>query len=99
MIDIKRTSIEIPTDTLIKIKEMAVRKGTTQNKIINELIHKGMEKTAQKGKIKAKLINNDLPKLEGQAENIEDLAGFVDLEYETNAVNLKDSIHTDKTRL
>jgi len=32
MRDLVRTSIKIPTDTLIKIKDMAVKKGISQNK-------------------------------------------------------------------
>ena len=44
MNEIKKTSIHIPIDTLIKIKSMAVKKGTTQNNIIVELINKGLEK-------------------------------------------------------
>lgn len=44
MIEVKKTSIHIPIDTLIKIKSIAVKKGTTQNNVINELINKGLEK-------------------------------------------------------
>jgi predicted DNA-binding protein len=44
MINVKRTTIEIPTNTLIKIKTLAVKEGKTQNNIINELINKGLEK-------------------------------------------------------
>jgi len=43
MIEVKKTSIQIPIDTLIKIKSLAVKKGTTQNNIIIELIKKGLE--------------------------------------------------------
>jgi len=41
--ELKRTTIQIPKNTLIKIKSMAVKKGKTQNNIINELITKGIE--------------------------------------------------------
>jgi len=97
MLKVKRTTIEIPQDTLIKIKSLAVKEGTTQNKIINKLIDKGL-KTTEKNKKKAKLINDELPKLKGEAEDLEDLAGFVDLDHKTNAVDLKNAIHTDKAR-
>jgi len=43
MMELKRTTIQIPKDTLIKIKSMAVKKGKTQNNIINELSTKGIE--------------------------------------------------------
>ena len=51
MMELKKTSVKIPIDNLIKIKEIAVRKGTTQNNIINEFINKGIENT-EKMKIK-----------------------------------------------
>ena len=41
--ELKRTTIQIPKDILIKIKSMAVKEGKTQNNIINELITKGIE--------------------------------------------------------
>jgi len=50
VIDVKKTSVKIPTETLIKLKEIAVRKGTTQNNVINEFIILGIEKT-EKNKI------------------------------------------------
>lgn len=50
MADFVRTSIKIPTDTLIKIKALAVKKGTTQNDIINDIILKGLENTEKKKK-------------------------------------------------
>jgi len=91
---IKTTTLRLPSETLIKIKAIAVETGKSQNNVMNELINKGLKAT-EKGKIKAKIINDKLPKLEGKAENIEDLAGFVELDYKTNAVNLKDNIHMD----
>jgi hypothetical protein len=94
MIEVKQTSIKLPKDLLIAIKARAVEKGTTQNNIITDILTKEFKPT---GNRKAKLINDKLPKLEGKAEDLEDLAGFVELNYETNAVELKNSIHTDKT--
>jgi hypothetical protein len=45
MIDVKKTSVIIPVDNLVKLKEIAVRKGTTQNSVINEFIIEGIEST------------------------------------------------------
>ena len=95
MIELKQTNIRIPKDLLIAIKARAVEEGTTQNNIITNILKKELKPT---GKRKAKLINDKLPKLGGKAENLEDLAGFVELDHETNAVELKNSIHTDKSR-
>jgi hypothetical protein len=47
MAEIIRTSVNIPVDTLIKIKAIAVKKGTSQNNIINEFILRGIENTEQ----------------------------------------------------
>ena len=98
MIELKKTSIQIPKDMLIEIKTMAVKQGTTQNTIINNLIAKGMEKTKQEGKIKAKIINDKLPKVKSSEkyESLKDMAGIVKLDHKTDSVELKNSIYTDK---
>ena len=43
MPEVKKTRIIIPTDTLIQIKAIAVKQGTTQNTVINDLIKNGLE--------------------------------------------------------
>jgi predicted DNA-binding protein len=100
MMEVKTTTIRIPSDTLIKIKSLAVKKGTTQNNIINDLINRGLKNTEQnKGKIRAKLINEKLPKPKNKAkkyENLKDMAGIIKLDHETDSVKLKNSIYTDK---
>ena len=96
MSDFIRTSIKIPKDTLIKIKTIAVREGTSQNHIINDFINKGLEKTEKKqGKIKALVINDELkiPAPEGyEGLKIDDLIGKYDL-GQSNAVELKKELH------
>ncbi|MDR3291105.1 MAG: hypothetical protein LBT10_03050 [Methanobrevibacter sp.] len=103
MNEVKRTTIQIPTDTLIKIKTMAVKKGKTQNTIINDLIIKGLENIEKgKGKIKARVINDELPKPKTnskRAKRLEDMAGIIKIDKPVNAVELKNSIHLDKVRL
>ena len=99
MIEVKQTSVKLPKEMLIKIKAIAVEKEITQNKVITDLLAKSLNMTEKdKAKKKAKFINDKLPKLEGEAEDLEDLAGFVKLDYETDAVELKNSIYTDKAR-
>ena len=91
-----RTSINIPSDTLIKIKAIAVRKKTSQNNIINDFINKGLKNTEKKqGKIKTQIINNELkiPAPKGyEGLKIDDLVGKFNLEN-TNAVKLKKELH------
>jgi len=99
MIEMKKTSIQIPKDMLIEIKAMAVRQGTSQNTIINELIVKGMEKTKQKGKIKAKVINHKMLGYDPNKKlNSMSLIGIVEVDDAENidVQELKDSIHFKK---
>jgi len=42
----------------VKIKELAVRKGTTQNNIINEFINNGLKATENKNKTKQMPFTN-----------------------------------------
>jgi len=94
--EVIRTSIKIPTDTLIKIKTIAVRKGTSQNNIINDFIDNGLEKIEKKqGKIETQIINDELkiPAPKGYEKlKIDDLVGKFDL-GNTNAVKLKKELH------
>ena len=99
MIEVKKTSIQIPKDMLIEIKAMAVKQGTTQNTIINNLIAKGMEKTEQKGKIKAKIINHKMPGYDPDKKlNSMGLIGVVEVDdaEDIDVQELKDSIHFKK---
>ena len=48
MMDLKRTTIKIPKNTLIEIKSLAVEQETTQNNIINNLIDAGLSNTKEK---------------------------------------------------
>jgi hypothetical protein len=85
MIDVKKTTISIPTDTLVKIKELAVRKGTTQNKIINEFINNGL-KDIGKGQ-KNKFIKDRLPKPKNvtkKYDSLKDMAGICEIENPEN---------------
>jgi len=91
-----RTSIKIPSETLIKIKAIAVRNGTNQNNIINDFINKGLKNTEKKqGEIKIKIINDELkiPAPKGyEGLQIDDLVGKFDI-GNTNAVKLKKDLH------
>ena len=54
MIDLTRTTIQLPRDILIKIKSIAVEEGKTQNNIINEFIAEGLENKKKNGQNKRK---------------------------------------------
>ncbi|MGL6298323.1 MAG: hypothetical protein ACRC1M_04060 [Methanobacteriaceae archaeon] len=98
MTTLKKTSIQIPIEMLIEIKTMALKEGTSQNTIINNLIAKGMGKTNENEKIPAKLINDRLPKVKSSKKygSLKDMAGIIKLDHETDSVKLKNSIYTDK---
>ena len=100
MIDTKRTTIEIATDTLIEIKAMAVKQGTTQNKIITDLINKGLKVTKNKqGKIKSRVINHEMLGYDPDKKlNSKDMIGIVKVEdaESIDVQELKDSIHYKK---
>jgi len=99
MVEVVKTSIEIPREVFSKVKSLATTEGTTQNKIINDLIVKGLKTAGENtGKIKAEAINHKMPYYDPkQKSNSNDLIGIVKLDHKTDAVELKNSIHTDKT--
>ena len=97
MVEVVKTNIEIPMDVFSKVKSLATTKGTTQNKIINDLIIKGLKTTGENtGKIKAEAINHKMPYYDSkQKSNSSDLIVIVKLDHKTCAVELKKSIHSD----
>lgn len=97
MIDVKRTSIKLPKEMLIKIKAIAVEEETTQNKVITDLIEKGLKATKKQGKIKAKKIQMPFNNPDKKG-SIKDSIGIVEIDNPENLdVNeLIDSIHTKK---
>lgn len=70
------TTIRMPKETLIKIKSLAVEKGTTQTKIINDLLNIAINEREKKSKglKKAEVINHKMPgynpKYQGSLDNI-----------------------------
>lgn len=99
MSGVKTTTVKLPTDTLIKIKAMAVEKGTTQNNIINDLINKGLKATGKNGKIKAKFINNRLPKAKNvtkEYDSLKDMAGIIEVDENIDVNEVIDNIHFKK---
>ena len=86
MIEVKRTSIKLPKDMLIKIKAIAVEKETTQNNVITDLIAKGLKVNEKnKGKIKAEVINHKMPFYDPEKKvNLDDLVGIAKVDNVEN---------------
>lgn len=105
MLDISefvRTTIELPRELLAKVKRIATTKGTIQNEIMKNLIVNGLKNNDNIEKIKARNISDKLPKAEGVTKeygSLKDMAGIIELYHETNSLELKNSIHTDKKGL
>ncbi|KZX17523.1 hypothetical protein MBCUT_01980 [Methanobrevibacter cuticularis] len=100
MIEIKQTSIQIPKDTLIKIKAIAVEKGTTQNKVIIDFINKGLENTEPKNrKVKARIISDELPEPKTKTKtykSLKDMAGIVKVDKNIDVDEVLGNIHMKK---
>ncbi len=99
MIENKRTTIKLSKNMLKKIKSIAVEEETTQNKVITDLIAKGLEASQNKGKIKAKVINQEMPYYDPDKKlNLNDLIGIAKVNNAENIdINeLIDSIHYKK---
>ena len=95
------TTIKIPNETLIKIKTLAVEKGTTQTDIILQFINKGLSKTKNKatGLPKARVINSEMPGYDSNYKgNLKNIIGTaeVDNPEKIDVQELKDSIHYKK---
>ena len=91
---IKTTTLKIPSETLIEVKALAIRKGKTQNDIINEFINKGLKAS---GKKKAKI--KQMPFVDPDKKgNLKDSVGIVEIENPENldVKELIDSIHYKK---
>jgi predicted DNA-binding protein len=97
---IKTTTVRLPSETLIKIKTIAVETGTSQNNIINDLINKGLKATGKdKGKMKSRVINDEMPYYDPEKKlNFKDSIGIVEVDNAENidVKELKDSIHYKK---
>jgi len=94
---IKTTTLRLPSETLIKIKTLAVETGKSQNNIINELINKGLNATIgnKEGIIKARRIQ--MPFTDSNKKgNLKDMAGIVEIDDNIDVDDVLDNIHTKK---
>ncbi|KZX17202.1 hypothetical protein [Methanobrevibacter filiformis] len=95
------TTIKMPKETLIKIKTLAVEKGTTQKNIINELLNEALNRKEHEntGKIKSRVINHEMIGYDPDKKlNFNDSVGIVEVDNAENidVKELKDSIHMKK---
>jgi len=90
------TTIKIPNETLIKIKTLAVEKGTTQTDIILQFINKGLSRTKNKatGLPKARVINHELPYYDPKREgNLANIMGTAEVDEDIDVDKVLDNIH------
>jgi hypothetical protein len=94
MIDFKTTTVKLPSQTLIKIKSLAVEKGTTQNNIINDLLNKALNETETKEKIKARKINHEMPFYDPKRKgNLANIIGTGEVDKDIDVDKVLDNIH------
>jgi 5-bromo-4-chloroindolyl phosphate hydrolysis protein len=98
MEEVVKTSIEIPREVLAEVKSLATRQGTTQNKIMNELIANGLKTIKENnGKIKAKLVK--LPKamnVTKEYDSLKDMAGIVEIDENIDVNEIINNVHFKK---
>ena len=83
------TKIKIEDKFLKSINNIAKRKNTTKNKVINDIIETGLKTTETRDKrIKRLTVNNPTHK-----KKLSDLEGIINLGENTNAVELKIHAH------
>jgi predicted DNA-binding protein len=95
------TTIKIPNETLKRIKHLAVEKGTTQKKVINDLLNQALNRAENKstGLPKARVINHEMLGYDSDKKvNSKDLIGIVEVDgaEKIDDQELKDSIHFKK---
>jgi predicted DNA-binding protein len=95
------TTIKLPNETLKRIKLLAVEKGTTQKKVINDLLNQALSRTENKytGIRKARVINSEMPGYNPDKKlNFNDSAGIVKVDNpeKIDVQELKESIHYKK---
>lgn len=83
------TKIKIEDKFLKSINNIAKRKNTTKNKVINDIIETGLKTTETRDeRIKRLTVNNPTHK-----KKLSDLEGIINLGENTNAVELKIHAH------
>ncbi|MDR3292058.1 MAG: hypothetical protein LBT10_07935 [Methanobrevibacter sp.] len=77
------------------ISKIAKKSGTIEKEVLNDLINKGLKNTwKNKGKIKARLINDELPKVTTpEHKTIDELIEFIKTDDVVDVEKLKDKIH------
>jgi len=101
MDDYVSTSIRIPLDELVKVKEMALREKTSQNSILNDLIARGLKDKLKEGFGGLKVVNHEMPGYDPKHKgNLANIMGTADVDEEIakdlDVNELIDSIHTKK---
>jgi len=79
-----RTTISLEPGIMDTIKQIAINKGTTQTKIINDYLKQCIEKEPEKNKVKINIIMDGDPNID-----ISDFIGSIKTDKPFNAVKLQ----------
>jgi hypothetical protein len=82
-----RTTISLEPGIIDTIKQIAINKGTTQTKIINDYLKQGIEKEPEKNKVKINVIMDGDPNID-----ISDFIGSIKTDKPFNAVKLQNQV-------
>jgi len=90
------TTIKLPNETLKKIKLLAIEKGTTQKRVINDLLNQALNKTENKstGLPKARIINKEMPDYNPKRKgNLANIMGAAEVDEDIDVDKVLDNIH------
>ncbi|MDR2966364.1 MAG: DUF6364 family protein [Methanobacteriaceae archaeon] len=82
-----RTTISLEPEIMDMIKQIAINKGTTQTKIINDYLKQCIEKEPEKNKVKINIIMDGDPNID-----ISDFIGSIKTDRPFNAVKLQNQV-------
>jgi len=82
-----RTTISLEPKIMDTIKQIAINKGTTQTKIINEYLKRCIDKEPEKNKVKINIIMDGNPNID-----ISDFIGSIKTDEPFDAVKLQNQV-------
>ena len=82
-----RTTISLEPGIMDTIKQIAINKGTTQTKIINDYLKECIEKEPEKNKVKINVIMDGDPNID-----ISDFIGSIKTDKPFNAAKLQNQV-------
>ncbi|MDR2623418.1 MAG: DUF6364 family protein [Methanobrevibacter sp.] len=77
------TTLMLDPKIMKTIKQIAINKGTTQTKVINDYLKEAIDREPEKNKIRLKILVEDDPN-----KNMDELKGIIKTDNPVNAVEL-----------